>query len=100
MLRTVCDQFLDLAELMAQHVEKVDSRFVKKAAGNVDVAGPCGILQLAAVHLDVGRMRSVAREQLFQFHVHRSITSVMTDLKDNLAGISGIKQLLGSRDTD
>ena len=53
MLRSVSYQFFNLTELKSDHIKKMDSRFVKKAAGYVYIACPNWILQFTPIHFYV-----------------------------------------------
>ena len=68
-LRSVCDELFDLAKLKPHHVEKVDRSLVKKSAGDIHVAGPDRIHELAAIHLNVRRVGFVALEQMLELNI-------------------------------
>src|SRR5215218_3165738 len=94
-LGAVCDQLFDLSELKPHHVEQVDRRLVQKSAGNIYIAGPDRIFELAPVHLDVSRVRFVTLEQMAQVSVDRSEPSIVPDLKDTFAFVGRVTELGG-----
>src|SRR5690606_306940 len=100
MLRSISGQLLYLSELVPDHIEKVDGRFVKETTGHVHVTRPNGILQFAPVHLDMGRMGLIFGQQIAQSGITRSKTPVVAYLKNSAAGICGIAKLPRVLDPD
>src|SRR5881394_2457759 len=80
-LRSVCDELFDLAELEPHHVEKMDRRLVQESARDIHIAGPDRIHELAAIHLDMGRMSFVALEQMLELNIHRWVSAIVSNLK-------------------
>ena len=75
----------NLTEEKTHHVEHVNRRLVKKAAGDCRIAGPDWIQQFATVHLHVrrvGRMRF--GDELFERGVDGSEAAVVSDLEHGL----------------
>jgi hypothetical protein len=67
----------------------VNCRLEEKAAGDLRVARPFGIEQLATVHLHVGGMRLVSLgEHLFQLGIDGSEAAIVSNLKNPAALLS------------
>ena len=91
-LRAVSDEFRDFAELKPHHIEQVNRRFVKKSAGDIDIARPDRIFQLAAIHFDMRRMRIVFRQQFFEFSVNRRVAAIVSDLENAVRFVCDVEQ--------
>ena len=57
----------DFAELKTNHIKQMNRRFIQKSAGNIRIARPFRILQLAAIHLDMRRMNFIFRNNSLNF---------------------------------
>src|SRR4051812_23770929 len=99
-LRTVCYEFRDLAKLITNHVEKMYGCFVKEAASYVHIACPKWAFKLTAVHLYMSRMSSVFLKQLSQRRVDRSVSPVVSNLKNAFALFRNIQKFSCVSDTD